>query len=52
MKRTQTRIKAPFAAKTKELEEAFSSTEACFECGMKVKSKAGLKRHSSMHGKK
>ena len=47
------KIKASLAARTKELEEAYSSTEVCGECGKRVKSKAGLKRHiSSMHGKK
>ena len=47
------KIKASLAARTKEFEEACSSTEVCGECGKRVKSKAGLKRHiSSMHGKK
>ena len=46
------KIKASLEARTKELEEAYSSTEACGECGKRVQSKAGLKRHRSMHGKK
>ena len=47
------KLKASEAAKVKELVEALVATEVCVECGRKVKTKAGLKRHvSSIHGKK